>query len=321
MDNTFIRNVSLGLFVVIGTLALIVSMYIIGAKQNLFGSNFRIYAEFKDVNGLMTGHNVRFAGIDVGTVENIDIINDTTVKITMLIDKKVKKHIKKKSIASIGTDGLMGNKLINIVTSKIKSETVSDGDILDTKKPMDIDDMIKTLTSTSYNTKKITEDLKQITNKINNSNAIWDLLNDRELINEIKNAVVNIKLTGERTAIITGNIGKIVQDIKAGKGSVGSLIMDTSFSGKLNQTIVKVNALTDNTALISGDLNYITDKIKRGEGNVGTLLMDTTLVNDLNESLVNLKEGSKSFSENMEALKHSILFKRYFRKKAKSEKK
>ena len=321
MDNTFIRNISLGIFVIIGTLALIVAMYIVGAKQNLFGSNFRIYAEFKEINGLMAGHNVRFAGIDVGTVEKIEIINDTTVKVTMLINNDVQKHIKKKSLASIGTDGLMGNKLINIISVKEKSESVVEGDKLATRSLYDIDDMLKTLTSTNNNTKTITDDLKQITHKINKSDALWNLLNDHQMVSEIKNAIVNIKLTGERTAIITGDLGNIVKDIKAGKGSVGSLLMDTAFSGKLNQTIVKVNALTDNTALITGDLNFITEKIKRGEGNIGTLLMDTTIVKDLNESLINLKDGSKSFSENMEALKHSVLFKRYFRKKAKSEKK
>lgn len=321
MDNTFIRNISLGLFVIIGTLALIVSMYIIGANQNLFGSNFRIYSEFKDINGLMAGHNVRFAGIDVGTVEKIEIINDTTVKVTMLINKKVQLHIRKKSQAIIGTDGLMGNKLINIVSVKEKSESVNDGDIIKSRTLYDVDEIVKTLSATNNNTKAITEDLKQISRKINNSDALWNLLNDRTMVDEIKNAVVNIKITGERTALVTGDLQKIVKDIKAGKGSIGSLLMDTSFSGKLNQAIVKINALSDNTAEVTGDLSFITEKIKRGEGNVGTLLMDTTLVKDLNESLVNLKDGSKSFSENMEALKHSVLFKRYFRKKAKSEKK
>ncbi|NUM31264.1 MAG: MCE family protein [Bacteroidetes bacterium] len=321
MDNNFVRNISLGVFVIVGAIALIVSMYIIGAKQNFFGSNFRIYTEFKEVNGLMAGHNVRFAGIDVGTVEKIEILNDTTVKVTMLINNDVQKHIKKKSQAMIGTDGLMGNKLINIISVSQKSESVNDGDYIKSKTLFNVDEIMKTLATTNNNTKTITEDLKQITKKINNSNALWSLLNDYELTEQIKNTIVEIKITGERTALITGNLQKIVSDIKAGKGSIGSLLMDTTFSGKLNQTIVKIDALGDNTARVTGDLGFITEKIKRGEGNIGTLIMDTTIVKDLNESLINLKDGSKSFSENMEALKHSILFKRYFRKKAKSEKK
>ena len=89
-----------------------------GSKQNLFGSTFSISANFYNVNGLMQGNNVRYAGIDVGTVESITIINDTSVKVVMVIEKKIQPYIKKNALASIGTDGLMGNKLVNINSIK-----------------------------------------------------------------------------------------------------------------------------------------------------------------------------------------------------------
>ena len=67
----------------------------------------------------MIGNNVRFAGIDVGTVQRIEIISDTLVKVTMVLDNKVLKFIHKNAVASVGTDGLMGNKLININSQSI----------------------------------------------------------------------------------------------------------------------------------------------------------------------------------------------------------
>src|SRR5690348_15105543 len=108
------RNMQVGLFVSIGTVLLIVALYLIGDKQNLFGSTFRISAKFYNVNGLMVGNNVRFAGIDIGTVEEIEIINDSSVNVIMVLEERVQPYIKKNAIASIGTDGLMGNKLVNI---------------------------------------------------------------------------------------------------------------------------------------------------------------------------------------------------------------
>ena len=108
------KNIRLGIFVLAGTAFLIVALYFIGNKQNLFGSTFKISAQFNNVNGLMIGNNVRFSGIDVGTVESVEIINDSMVNVVMIIEKDVQKFIRKNAVASVGTDGLMGNKLVNI---------------------------------------------------------------------------------------------------------------------------------------------------------------------------------------------------------------
>lgn len=314
MANKTVRNISLGLFILIGTIFLIVSMYLVGSKQNLFGSNFKISARFYDVNGLMKGNNVRFAGIDIGTVESVTIMNDSMVNVVMVIQKNIQPYIKKNSIASIGTDGLMGNKLVNIVGGKSSSERVKDGDLIMSRQPLETDEMVRTLKTTNDNVKVITDDLKKITQKINSSNSLWSLLQDAEVTEGIKNAVVNIKMASNRSAILTGDLSSIVKDIKDGKGSVGALLMDTSFSHKVDQTIVTVNVVSDKLAVITGDLQTVSEKIKRGDGAVGTLLMDTTFVNDLNLSLKNVKEGAKGFNDNMEALKHSFLLRRYFKK-------
>ena len=106
--------IKLGILVTVGLVLLVVGLYFIGSNKNLFGSTFKLYAVFKDVNGLKAGNNVRYAGIDVGTVENILINNDTTIRVEMVIEERMKDVIKKNSIAGIGTDGLMGDRLINI---------------------------------------------------------------------------------------------------------------------------------------------------------------------------------------------------------------
>ena len=93
------KNIRVGAFVLIGTALLIFSLYLIGAKQNLFGSTFELKSQFKNVNGLMPGNNVRFTGIDVGTVKSVEIINDSTVNVTMVIEDKVQAFIKKNATA------------------------------------------------------------------------------------------------------------------------------------------------------------------------------------------------------------------------------
>src|SRR3989344_5478928 len=126
------RNVKLGIFVFAGTIFFIGVLYMIGSKRNLFSSNILISAKFYNADGLMSGNSVRFAGINIGTVKNVEIINDTTVLVQMVIESNVTTHIKKNSIASIGTDGLMGNKLVNIGSVNEAAETIEEGDELKT---------------------------------------------------------------------------------------------------------------------------------------------------------------------------------------------
>lgn len=314
MTKESYRNIRLGLFVVIGTISLIAALYFIGSKQNLFGSTMHISAKFHNVNGLMKGNNVRFSGIDVGTIASVEIVSDSSVNVIMIIDKSVQKFIKKNAVASVGTDGLMGNKLVNINSVDENAESVEEGDELKTLHPIEMDEVVRTLNVTNDNVKVITDNLKDVSEKFNNNNSLWYLLTDTVVAENVRNAVIHFKLTGTNTAIITGNLSKIVQDIKSGKGTVGALLTDTLFSHKLNQTIVNIQAVSDSVALISGDLKNVSKKLKNGEGAIGMLLTDTAFVHNLNRSMENIKEGSSNFNENMEALKHSWPFKKYFRK-------
>jgi phospholipid/cholesterol/gamma-HCH transport system substrate-binding protein len=321
MSQETSKNIRVGAFVLVGTVLLIFTLYLIGAKQNLFGSTFELKSQFKNVNGLMPGNNVRFTGIDIGTVKTVEIINDSTVDVTMVIEDKVQAFIKKNATAMVGTDGLMGNKLINISSSIEAAESVEDGDFLVSKSPLGTDDMMRTLNITNENVKDITIDLKNIVHRLNSPNTLWSILMDTIVADNVKQAIVNIKVTGERSAIITGDLSRIVKHIKDGKGTIGALIADTTMAVKLNQSIVNIKLITDSLALVTGDIHYITAKIKKGEGGIGTVLMDTTFVNNLNATMKNVKSGTKNFDENMEALKHNILLRNYFKKKEKEAKK
>lgn len=313
------RNVRVGIFVSIGTALLIITMYLIGDKQNLFGSTFTVSAKFHNVNGLMVGNNVRFGGINVGTIKSIGIVNDSTINVEMTIEEHVKEFIKKNTLASVGTDGLMGNKLINLNSVNVKSSAIEEGDILESLRPIETDEMLRTLNRTNEEISVIVKNLKLITEKVNSPNTLWSILMDTIIAENVKAAVVNFKITTNKSAIITGDLSAIVKDIKSGKGSVGAFLTDTSFAQKINQTIVNIQVVSDSLAYITGDLKNITTKIKNGDGAIGTILMDTTFVHNLNQSMLNLKNGTQGFDDNMEALKHNFLLRKYFKKQEKEK--
>jgi len=313
------RNVKLGVFVFTGTLFFIVLLYFIGSKRNLFSSTVKISAKFYNADGLMSGNSIRFAGINIGTVESVEIINDSTVLVQMVIQNKATQHIKKNSIASIGTDGLMGNKLVNISSVNKIAGKIEEGDELTTLKAVSASDMMRTLSITNENIKLITEDLKEISSKLNKSNSLWSFLSDTTITDDLRQTIVSIRLTGERTAYVAGDLTKLMADVKEGKGALGALLVDTSLSNNLHQSIVSIKMVSKDLAIISGDLSHITKGIKNGEGAVGTLLMDTTFVHNMNKSMENINTGSKGLSDNMEALKHSIFLRKYFKKQEKEK--
>jgi phospholipid/cholesterol/gamma-HCH transport system substrate-binding protein len=314
MKEQSANRAKLGAFVLVAITFLIVGLYYIGSKKNIFHSSIKVSADFNNVGGLMPGNNVRFNGINVGTVTKLYSISDTAIKVDFTIDEGSIKFISKNAIVAIGTDGLLGNKLIEIAPGEKGGQPVQEGDILKARNPIQMDKELQTLTTTNDNLKVITDNLKGISEKFNSNNSLWHLLSDSTLAENVRNAVVRFKITGENTAVITGDLSKIVKDIKAGKGTVGALLTDTAFAHKLNQTIVNIEVISDTLAIVSGNFKNISDKLKNGEGSLGTLLTDTTFVHNLNESMIDIKKGAGNFNENMEALKYSWPFKKYYRK-------
>ena len=125
MENTK-NNIRLGAFITVGLIFLLLGIYLIGKQQQLFNSKFTISSVFKDINGLQVGCNVRFAGINVGVVENITVLADTAVQIDFSIDQDYKKFIKRNAKAIIGTDGLMGNKIVTLLAGTAQEKEIQE---------------------------------------------------------------------------------------------------------------------------------------------------------------------------------------------------
>src|SRR4030042_3712570 len=93
------NKIKLGIFISIGIVVFIFALYFIGERQQLFRSTFRLSGVFKDVAGLQAGNNVRLSGINVGTVENIVLVSDSSVRVEIIIDESTRKFIKKDAVA------------------------------------------------------------------------------------------------------------------------------------------------------------------------------------------------------------------------------
>lgn len=332
--------------VLIGSIFLFAALYLVGSNQNLFGSNFNISARFKNVNGLMVGNNVRFAGIDIGTVKSLTIVNDSTVDVAMLIAEESREYIRKNAIAAIGTDGLMGNKLVNIENGRGKAALIENGDVIQTASSTEIDALISNLSTTSGDLsevmkqiKKIMSDsamnriplaiedisatalnLKRISAKVDGSDALWNTLSNQHLADNLTAAVSDIRKTSQQATVLVTDLSQVVKKIEAGEGTVGMLLSDSIAAQKIKTAISNIQRLSDSLVDVSGDLKQITRKINSSDGAVGTILSDTIFAGQLKETMSHVKSSSISLEQNLEALKSNFLFRRYFKKKEKEAK-
>lgn len=319
MSKQGVNNIKLGLFVISGIVILAVSLYMIGTQQNMFTSNFRLKARFRNVEGLMPGNNVRYSGIQTGTVKSVEIIDDTTIEVTMYINKTSRQYIRKNSLVSIGNEGLMGNKVINITPNKIPAEQVTEGYVLTSTSQVSITDAMGTLYKTTDNASLISEELLFTIRKINSSPAIWGLLADSSLPADLHATVVNIRESSGNIKTAALQLQQMVANIQKGKGAAGVLLADSAAGAGMALTISNIhtasqqaNQLIERLDSISGVLHY---GISNKQGAVNMLLYDTTLTGQLSRSMSNIEQGTAAFNEDMEALKHNFLTRKYFRKK------
>lgn len=235
-DNGFTWK--LGMFVTIGMLAFILTIYFVGKQKNMFGSTFLLKSHFKNVSGLKIGNNVRFSGINVGTVDAIELITDSSVVVDLLIENDVKSFIKTDAKASISSDGLMGDKVLIISSGTSAKESVKNNDILASKSAIEIEDLMKSMKKSLDNVALISEDLAQFSHKVNNSKGVLSkMIIDEEFSNSLKSTLINLQTSSDEFA-------KFTTKMNNGKGALSKMINDEKFSRSLDSTMSNLQSGT-----------------------------------------------------------------------------
>jgi len=326
------NTVKLGLFITIAVALFIAAVYYIGNEDNMFGASLRISSVFSNVNGLRPGSNVRYSGINVGTVESIVLLNDTTVQVNMKVDKKVQPYIRKDAIASIGSDGLVGSMLVNISPGEGAAGIVEEGDIIISYSRAETDELLNTLGKTNENIEIVSNDLLTITQQMTRGKgAIALLLRDTLLATNLQRSVANLRQASEYLAAAGAQLQAMAGEVEEGPGLLNQLLYDTTVVANLNSSINQIDTLVGKAApflaemqrsaegisAASATLKAVMEGLDSGRGTAGLLLKDSAAANDIRQILDNLNQGTARFNENMEAMKENFLFRRYFKKKKK----
>ncbi|AXG70762.1 MlaD protein [Kordia sp. SMS9] len=323
MKKTKTQKIRLGLFVIIGTMLFTAGVYFIGQRRDMFHKTFTISANFQNVNGLQKGNNVRYSGINIGTVKNITMVNDSTISVTMNIEEKIISHLKKDAIATIGSDGLVGNMIINIVPGKESMESVEDGDVIASYSKIGTDDILSTLSVTNENAALLTADLLKITNSlIEGKGTLGILLNDTIMAKDLQQSIKNLKIASNGASRSISELEGILKNLQTNDNTVLGVLMNDTISGQKVKDIVQ-NLENSSVSIekMVDQMNTVVDDLNNSKGAYHYITQDATAVQSLQSTLQNINEGTEKFNENMEALKHHFLFRGYFKKLERQERK
>ena len=274
-----------------------------------------VRADFRNVSGLLTGNNVRLGGITVGTVKKIQIMNDTTVRVLMNLNQDVQPFVRKNAVAMIGTDGLVGNTIINLNPGPA-APPVAPGDVLQTRTPVGIDAMLSTLDISNKNLVGITRDLRQITGKLNGSKALWQLLNDKTLATSVHQSLRNVGLATTQLRDASHDVQALTRGVRQGRGPIGYLLTDKAFASQLGHAAGKLAGTSD---ALAATLAGLQRQVQTGAGPLHTLLADTAAAGQLRQSLSNVQQGTQKLNQSMEALQHNFLLRGSFRRQEKKK--
>jgi phospholipid/cholesterol/gamma-HCH transport system substrate-binding protein len=226
------------MFVVIGLALFIMAIYLVGKQKYLFGSTFHLKSQFKTVSGLKVGNNVRFSGINVGTVDEIELITDTSVMVELVIKKEVQQFIKTDAIASIGSDGLMGDKVLMISPGTTARSSVKNNDLIVSKNAIEMVDVMSGVKTIVDNAAIITTQFAELSYKMNNGDgALSKLISDKEFASSLKGTLINLEASSQEFARFTAKMND-------GKGALSKLVSDEEFGQKLDSTMSNLQGAT-----------------------------------------------------------------------------
>ncbi len=238
MKNEAGFSSKLGMFVTIGLVLFVGTIYFVGKQKNLFGSTFHLKSQFKNVSGLKVGNNVRFSGINIGTVEEIELITDSTVIVDLLIKKEIQPFIKTNAKASISSDGLMGDKVLVISAGSNSKNVVKDNDQIASKSAIEMEDMMISMKKSLDNVGLISEDLAIFSGKMKSGNgALSKLISDEEFSNSLKSTLLNLQASSNEFA-------RFAIKMNDKKGALGKLMNDEKFGKTLDSTMANLQSGT-----------------------------------------------------------------------------
>jgi phospholipid/cholesterol/gamma-HCH transport system substrate-binding protein len=289
-----------GLTVIVASLVLALLLFLMSGTSGLFSKRITLVSFFDNASGLREGAPVRLSGVDIGNVVGIRIVSDkdkqaTPVEVIMKVNTKYSFNLRKDSVSSLDTAGVLGETFMDIDSSQAIGPIAQDGDILKTSLHPDFNEVVRSGQSTLQNMDALLKRADRILAFAESGKgSLGKLIYDPTLYDRLSQTVTELKSVVDEVAKGQGSLGQlinsndaynkfvatldkmngVIDDLQAGKGTAGKFLKDPALYDNANQTIA-------NLKQVSQDLNA-------GKGTAGRLLKDEELAKKLDTTLTKL---------------------------------
>jgi phospholipid/cholesterol/gamma-HCH transport system substrate-binding protein len=277
MKKQFFTEIRVGLFVLVGLVFIMIAIFMLGSEKRLFENFYTIYSKFEDISGLRVGAGVQLAGLNVGMVDEIRFskdISEKEVTVVLRINTKFQDRIRADSVATINTQGLLGDKFIFVSVGSPLEPVIEQDEYIKTEEAVPIYQLAE-------KAGKIMDDIGDAAEAVRKMLVSVEGEKDgdfKRTLRSVRTILERIqKGPGLAHALIYDPEGKQVVDrLSNALKSISDLTEDISEEGKK-----ETRGLVANLRRASADLEQILGGIRRGEGTLGKLVRDPELYDDL----------------------------------------
>lgn len=309
-----------GIFLFLGLVVFVVGVFTLGGSQKTFSKSVHVDAVFADVNGLKAGNGVWFSGVKVGTISKVQFTGISQVSVRLNVDENAQQYIHTNATVKLGSDGLIGNKIIMIEGGSADAPVIKENDTLRVAKDMSIDDIEKTFQQNNQNLLAITSDFKQLSHAIlQGKGTVGALLADSNMANQLKAAMRNLQTTTQTAAKLAGDLDAFSKKLNTKGGLVDNLLTDTVTFNKVKLAATQLQQLVTSANTTVENLNNATKKLTTTDNALGVLLNDPKGAEQVRTSLNYLEKSSIKLNDDLEAAQHNFFLKGFFKKKAKAQ--
>jgi phospholipid/cholesterol/gamma-HCH transport system substrate-binding protein len=240
------RKLRVGIFILVALTAFLGMIYALGARSRLFEAKYTIYAEFTEVGGLTEGATVRLAGVQIGRVAEVTLPGQPggKVRVSLAIAERFADRVRKDSVARIETQGLLGDKIVEITVGSASASPTAEGDVIASRDPADIGQVVSQGAQTVKDVAAVAATLRETAEGLQQSRLLEDA-----------------GATMANARKVTDQIARIVNEVERGKGWANALVYQEPVA------LRQLNGLIATT-------QKLLDRVERGEGAAGVLVSD-----------------------------------------------
>lgn len=314
------KAIRVGVFLFVGLFIFLIGIFTLGGQRKTFVKSFQLKVVFDDIQGLKVGNNVWFSGVKVGTIKKIQFYGTSQVEVTLNIEEEAHKYIHKNARASIGSDGLIGNKIVVLDGGSPKFPFIEDGDKIAVNTTLSTDDIMKTLQVNNKNLVDITSDFKVLAkNLVEGKGTVGALLTDQQIANNFKTIVSNLQNTTASANRMASQLNTFSSKLNTPGGLADKMLTDTVVFARLQKSVTEFQKTATSAAALTDNLNKASAKLNDKDNVAGVMLNDPAAAEQIRSTIKNLQTSSKKLDQDLEALQHNFLLRGFFKNKAKEE--